>query len=136
MPWHIIGTGDFNRDGWTDLGVASTTTGRVVFLRGSSAGFRPYFGVPPQSSPRGIDVADINQDGWVDIAIANRASSTVTLFLARTDGSGLFDDVAVGADNGSRDVVTGDFDWNGQIDIATANEFGSSVTVLMNRTPR
>jgi hypothetical protein len=134
VPWNVLTAGDFNQDGWIDLAAASTSDGRVVFLRGGAGGFTPYSGVPPQSSPHSIETGDLNQDGWLDLVLGNRANDTVAVLSGRPDASGLFDELLVPAGRGSRDVALADFNNDGLIDIATANEFAGSATILENHT--
>jgi hypothetical protein len=84
-----LASGDFNRDGKSDLAVASDGADDVlVFLGDGHGGFRQDGSFPAGPAPTEIAVADFNRDGKLDLAIANHGVPRVTLLLG--DGNGGF----------------------------------------------
>ena len=49
--------------------------------------FQPPASYPAQRGPTSTAAADFNADGNLDLAVANAASSTVTIFLGKGDGT-------------------------------------------------
>ena len=67
-----IASGDFNKDGWVDVAVA-TDNGFELYQNLSGRKFKRVSGVPNEfSSKQGISVAfvDMDNDGWLDIFLA------------------------------------------------------------------
>lgn len=82
-------TGDFNRDGLSDLAVANTqgSSFSVVFGNGDGT-YGPATTYAAPGSPRGIAVLDVDGDGDMDVATASSGASSVSIFL--NDGRGNF----------------------------------------------
>ena len=78
-----IAAGDFDRDGKSDLAIASQgSTDQVAIFKGNGAGgFNGpvEYGVGVQ--PRSIVVGDFNKDGNSDLAIANVNAGQVAIML-------------------------------------------------------
>ena len=126
---------DVNRDGWLDLAAVSTTSNRLVLLRGSASGFAAAAVVTTGNSPRTLTTADVNDDGRNDVLVANRASSSVSVFLGRTNDS--FALTAFGqlpAGSGARAIAAADFDNNGLVDVAVGHDLAASITLFDNDT--
>ena len=85
--------GDLNRDGRTDLVIATANFnapgGGIEVLLATDTGFvaRPRLGLPSQ--PQGIDVADIDRDGTPDLAAAYNYDGNGVQLLSG-DGAGGF----------------------------------------------
>lgn len=144
-----IASGDFNKDGLSDLAVIS---GGVlnVFLNSGAGSFSstPDFVSGQASAPyTGIAVADFNKDGYPDIAVChppisgdvtvpagvdiytNNAQSSLGFTKTSYTVQGAF------ASNASSnfEVATGDFNGDGYPDLAVLNEGNSTMDVLINQ---
>ena len=83
-----LAAADIDRDGDTDLVVASTSTQSVDLLLNDGSGrFAAPVSTVLTAAPWGLAVADFDQDGWVDVAVA-RADDTVQVLWNRGGVSG------------------------------------------------
>ena len=123
---------DLNRDGLTDLVVATVTGSSVRVLLGRGDGtFQPTVSYPAGGNPQAVVVRDFNGDGRLDLTVANSTSNDVTVLPGNGDGT--FQAPA-------RYVVgtlplwlaSGDFNGDGAPDLVTANYNGNTVSVLLN----
>lgn len=149
-----VATGDFDRDGHTDLavpiksGLLREGSVRVLFGDGQcnfpdsarfTTGVWPVLGFHPSS----IVAGDLNGDGRDDLAVANFRADDVSVLLNTDVGdtgvrAALFElagRYAVGADpTGTESVpvaiTTGDINDDGNPDLITANELSDDVSVL------
>jgi hypothetical protein len=73
------------------------------------------------SSPAGVTLGDFNNDTRLDLAVVNYHDNTVSVLLAKPDGTfGPAQNASTGAYPVS--LAVGDFNGDGMLDIATANE--------------
>jgi len=80
--------------------------------------------------PLAIVTADLNGDGKVDLATANADSGTVSVLLAKTNGTFKPSvDYAVGS--WPRSVMVVDVNGDGRPDLVVANLFSNSVSILL-----
>ena len=90
LGWQIVGTGDFNGDGWDDI-LWRNEDGRVTnWLGQGSGGFTPNFANADHSAGTEwaiVNVGDFNTDGRDDILWRNFATGEVTDWLAQPNGS-------------------------------------------------
>jgi hypothetical protein len=132
-----VAAADFNRDGRTDLVVASNggNPSLVTFyLR--SAGFTFGAGqvVNVGLGASAVVVGDFDRDGDPDVAVLNSVSENVSVLL--NNGSGVFTEFGgptrfpVGAGSGPQWMASGDFDRDGIIDLVTANTLANTITLL------
>ncbi|HEV2495377.1 MAG TPA: FG-GAP-like repeat-containing protein [Terriglobia bacterium] len=130
-----IAIGDFNGDGRLDLAVVNQGDNTVSVLLGNGDGtFQPHvdyatgaqFGSGEISSPGAVAVADFNGDGKPDLAVANSLDGTVSILIAKGDGTFAphFDYPA----NGAFSLVTGDFNGDGKVDIVTVSSVNNATT--------
>ena len=83
-----VGTGDFNRDGITDLAVANSGDTTISILIGIGDGtFRPAIPVTSGADPVALTIYDANGDGVLDIAVANGGDDSVSILLGNGDGT-------------------------------------------------
>ncbi len=131
----VVATGDFNRDGRSDLAVTSVTVnGGVSVLLNDGAG---RF-ISPTLYPTGIVqyeviTADFNNDSKLDIATSNFYSDTVSVLLG--NGNGTFNPAITSASGGPSPwrMVAADFNHNGYLDLAISNnpiEGGGNIAIL------
>jgi hypothetical protein len=134
QPYGVV-TGDFNRDGRTDVATVNGTGSNLsVFLRGP-AGFAAEPGSPfPVGGGPGYGVvADFNGDGLPDVATQNFNDGTVSIMLRQAGGGFVAGTPLNVGSTGS--VTAADFNGDGRADIA-APSYGNSnvVTYLGNGT--
>jgi hypothetical protein len=89
LQWHVVGTGDFNGDGFDDVlwrnddGTMRDWLGQPD---GSFVGNIAHFDANPGSDWHVADIGDYNGDAIDDLLLQN-ANGHVTEWLGRTDGS-------------------------------------------------
>lgn len=128
-----MGTGDFNRDGISDLIVLDYTNRRFTVTplfgaRNGSFSIGPSYPYGKHDFPSflGLAVADFNRDGALDIAVNG---TELSIYLGNGDGT-----LRVGADyvdgliTYGRDLVVADFNGDGIPDLATTRA-GTNVAV-------
>ena len=122
-----IVSGDFNKDGKTDIGVANGNI--FIFLGNGNGTFQPSIFINADSDY--ITAADLNNDGYTDIATADYSS--VSIFLANTNGSGnLVKYATLPFSSSPRDIAIADFNGDGKPDLATPIYSSNLVAVLLN----
>src|SRR5258708_1518407 len=115
-----IATGDFNKDGRTDVAVPNPAGGITIHYNQGGGTFttKAYFG---GSNPREVVVADFNHDNNLDIAFTPNKQG-VPILLALGDGKGNFTApltvYSSSAQAGAFNLVVGDFDGDGNADLA------------------
>jgi uncharacterized protein (TIGR03437 family) len=129
--WSLV-TGDFNKDGHTDLaavnsGTSQTTDQVVVFLGQGDGTFDP-----PKTYNAGVGslvVGDFNGDGIDDIAVAN--STGINLLLGKADGTftpGA--NIPFPSGSGVESLVAADLNRDGKLDLV-AGFVGGGLMVLL-----
>lgn len=81
-----VATGDFDRDGHTDL-VGAGEPELTIFLGDGEAQLVPASRVPGGEYPVDFAVADLNGNGTLDIAVANHDTNYITLLLSDRNGT-------------------------------------------------
>ncbi|MNI09161.1 Endo-1,4-beta-xylanase A precursor [compost metagenome] len=129
-PRSVI-AGDFNRDGKTDLAVASFDTKKVYILNGKGDGaFTPGNEYGGSSIPLSLAVGDFNRDGETDIAVAKARSGSLSILFG--NGSSAFREEVISTfEDDSRSVAVGDFNGDGKLDIAVAVSFLNYISMFM-----
>ena len=123
-----VTSGDFNKDGISDLAVVSGFQYLSVFLGSASDAISPTFTydftvTDPQAYPTSVVAADFNQDGILDLAVAvarPTGPGSITIFLGKGDGTFLAP-VSINAPGSIWSLVTGDFNKDGHADLAAIN---------------
>lgn len=127
-----ITNGDFNRDGYIDLAIASTGGSVVATYSGNGAGAfnnEQLFNVG--LSPNSITTVDINRDTYLDIAVTNAGDNTLSVLNG--NGAGAFAPQAIyGTGVGAISVGVADFDKNNWPDLAVAINGEDTVSVYLN----
>jgi len=129
--------GDFDRDGWTDLYIASPQGDTLLRNRLGDLGpeeappapMTPLFevveteGLPAGGSPTSVLWVDYDHDGDLDVLITHDASDGAPISdrLIRNQGGGAFLDVTeaagLGSPRRSRGALWGDFDVDHDVDL-------------------
>jgi Chitobiase/beta-hexosaminidase C-terminal domain/FG-GAP-like repeat/Bacterial Ig-like domain (group 3) len=128
-------TGDFNRDGKTDLAVAENN-GTIAILLGNGDGtFAASGSVNSASSGSPIAVADFSGDGKLDIAVAAGAYTIESVSVLTGNGDGTFNSPFSGPGSTSPSttwVQVADFNQDGTPDVVLADSNGNATVFLNN----
>lgn len=156
----FVAAADFNRDGKTDVAVATRggeilldksgtkryIPGAVSVLSGNgSGGFsapRELISYPKPLVPTSLATGDFNEDGSPDLAAASSdpyehtVPGTVSVLLSRgASGLGAARDFPPGVGNAfdvsPAFVVSRDFDGDGNLDLALAGKYNRAVSLLL-----
>jgi hypothetical protein len=130
--WKAVGTGDFNRDGISDILLQNTNTGQASIWEtndgGRIAGGGP---VTPNPGPswKAIGTGDFNDDGFSDILWQNTNTGQVSIW--EMDGTSLMGGGPVTPNPGPswQAIGTGDFNHDGFSDILLQNKNTGAVSV-------
>ena len=126
-------SGDFNRDGYTDLAIGdSNGTVTILLAKGDSNGdlqvSQTITGAPQVN---GIATGDFNKDGNLDLVVAGGAN----LYVYTGSSSGAFSTTPTFRDTNEAANFTGvtvaDFNQDGYADIAASDRAGPQITVLL-----
>jgi hypothetical protein len=127
--WHVVGTGDFNGDGRSDVLWRNDNGDVTDWLGQSGGGFVSNFGnayYPIDNSWHVAGTGDFNGDGREDILWRND-SGRVTDWLGQAGSGGFVSNFANADANAGTDwhiVGTGDFNGDGRTDILWRNDNG------------
>lgn len=130
--WSIVGVGDFNRDGKSDILWQNTAGARSIWLMngGARIGIVNLGAIPTSWNITGS--GDFNADGKPDILLQNTSGACGVWLMNGTSFSS-----SVGlpaAAPSSRIVGSGDFNGDGKEDILWQNTSGQRTIWLMNGT--
>ena len=133
-----ISTGDFDRNGATDLAVANYLSESLDVLLGQGDG---GFVVSPTHYTLGgrandMVAADLDWDGTLDLAIAGYTGSVGTFHVLTGNGDGTFTAAATVQTGGQwgNGVAVGDFNGDEKLDVAIANLDSDNLSVFLNRS--
>ena len=132
-----LATGDFDRDGITDLAVTNLGSENVSILRGNGAGGvgNGTFGAPSNHSPGGTDpwdvmVGDFTSDGIADLAVTMSGSDELRI-LTGTGSGGFTSQWAYAVGDTPYGVAVGDFLEDDRADLAVSNSASNNLSVLL-----
>ena len=139
-PDVAVTSGDFNKDGISDIAFVSGFQYLSVFLGSGSDAIASTFSydftvADPQAYPTSVAAADFNQDGIPDLAVAvarPTGPGSILIFLSKGDGTFL-PPVSSNAPGSIWSLVTGDFNKDGHADLAainTSNNFQTDQIVV------
>lgn len=131
IPMAITG-GDFNKDGYFDLAIASTGGSVVATYNGNGAGAfsgEQIFNVG--LSPNSIATGDFNKDGNLDIIVSNSGDNTLSVLNG--NAMGVFGaQTTYGSGIGVVSIAPADFNKDGWLDVAVAVNGEDNVAVYQN----
>jgi hypothetical protein len=123
-----VTSGDFNRDGVTDLAVANLTGPPLTLLRGTGGGaFAAPVSYAGGSAGRAIAASDFNGDGITDLAVG--VSDGIAIWIGAGDGTFTGGGVTL-AGSSLRGIACADFDRDGITDLAVTSSATGAVLVL------
>ena len=131
---NAVATGDFNRDGYTDVAVANkgTALNSVSILLNTGNG---TLGIPTNivvgTQPVALAVVDFNQDTYTDLVVSNNGSDNISVLLGDGVGGFTVSTVAVGVL--PLGVIATDLNRDTYADIAVAHSGDNKVSVLLNQ---
>ena len=116
-------TGDFNRDGHTDIVMLNVFSDTLTFLQGNGDGtFTPGTPFVAGDVPYGVVTGDFNGDGIADLAVSifGSAFNGVQVFLGNGDGTFQAPiNLTINTRGGdTNSLATGDFNGDGFLDLA------------------
>jgi hypothetical protein len=115
-PWTVVGTGDFDGNGYADILWRNFDTGEVGIWLMSNGNVVSKAIVPGDTSWMIKGVGDFNGDGMADILWQNNASNALSIWFM--NGTQIISDAGFGPANGGWNIVgTGDFNGDGIADI-------------------
>ena len=128
-----ITTGDFNRDGKTDLAVVNryaSPPSVTIFLGNGGGGFSAGNSYGVGDSPLNITAVDVNGDGIEDLITSNAYSNTISVLIGNGDAT--FQNAAtVSVGSFPHFIGAGDFNRDGKMDLAVPNADGNNISVLL-----
>ena len=84
----FVTTGDFDRDGTSDLAIANTASGSVSVLLGDGDGnFQAPRTFAAGAAVWAVAIGDFNGDGAPDLATADNGANTVSVLPGNGDGT-------------------------------------------------
>jgi len=130
-----VATGDFDRDGDTDIAAASSGVGfdiANVFLNSGAGDFAGAIEYPVGgTNPGGIIAADLDVDGILELATANQDSADISVLPGL--GAGVFGGAVIaGVGTTPEAIASHDLDGNGSLDLVVVNRDSNTVSVLLN----
>ncbi len=124
-----IATGDFNRDGATDVAITSANSVEIRLGNGDST-FQSGLTANAGTTPSAVGTADFNRDGKLDLAVTNSGSNDVSILLGNGDGT-FQTATSFGAGTNPSAIAIGDVNGDGKPDLAIANGGANNVSILM-----
>ena len=125
---YSVAAADFDGDGKIDLAVANYNSDTVSVLRNTTSGGTVSFATAVNFSvgrfPKSVTAADLTGDGKIDLAVANFDSSTVSVLVNNSSGSGSISfqpQVAYSCGWNPVQVIATDINKDGHPDLVTAN---------------
>ncbi len=124
-----ISTGDFNKDGKTDIVSANYSQDNIsVILSGTDRRFLAPAIYSSTAKPNSIAVADFNNDGNLDLAVSNYSAQSITLYSGSSSGT-FSQPILLPSAMNIWGIIANDFDLDGKQDIAVANFQGGGISI-------
>jgi VCBS repeat protein len=128
--WQVVGTGDLNGDGNTDLVWQNQKTGDVYYwlMDGLKKIGEGYLAVHPQMDWRIAGVADLNGDGHPDLLWQNRTTGAVYYWLMNGTMKAFGDTLPVSAGPDWRLLGAAHLNSVGKLDLLWRNQKTGDLT--------
>jgi hypothetical protein len=126
-----LATGDFDRNGWTDIAHANFGRNTVTVLLnqgGSPPTFLLAHDIAVGAGPFDLTTADFDRDGILDLAVTNADAHTISVLRGRAAGGFTRTDLAV--PRGPRGIAAGDVNDDGRVDLIVTGWDSNAVQVL------
>ena len=122
--WKVVGVGDFNGDGRSDLVFQNRTTRQIAiwFMKGPN-----YVGgvLLPYTPPEGLQVVgvgDLNGDGFPDIVFQNQSTGQIAVWFMNGSAYAGGNVIATAPAAGWKVVGVGDYNGDGYADLVFQNQ--------------
>jgi len=129
--WKVVGIGDFNEDGKSDLVLQNQSDGRIAiwFMNGYAYAGGALLPIAPLTGWQVVGVGDFNKDGFADIAFQNQSTGQIALwYLNRTNYVG--GTVLAATPSSDYKVVgVGDYNGDGSADLLFQNQTTNQAVV-------
>ena len=134
--WKVVGAGDFNDDGHSDILWQNASGQAAVWeMNGLNqiAGGSQLVGVNPGPNWKVVGAGDFNDDGHSDILWQNVSGQAA---IWEMNGTNIIGSALVGANPGPswKEIATGDFNGDGHSDIMWQNASGQAAIWEMDGT--
>lgn len=114
-----VATGDFDRDGWSDIAVTNNDDDTVSILHNRGDGsYETGRSYPVGPQPLTVLAADVNRDGRLDLLVEDDQSNEASLLFGNADGS-FQDEVRLAAERIDLSPKLADLDGSGTLDLLT-----------------
>jgi len=130
MPY-ILGTGDFDKDGRTDIAVGNVGANgflRVILNKAAGWAVQPVIAPAPTNMPNVVKTGDFNGDGNIDLAVISRANPGM-LTMYKGDGTGAFSAlgtaITLTGNMNPESAAVGDINLDGNLDLVIPS-FGTT----------
>ena len=124
-----IATGDFNRDGKSDI-VVVDGGGVSVLLNDGFGQFNNQVDSPTPNPGWAIATGDFNRDGKLDLAVTHPFANKVSLLLGLGNGHFSLGSISTTGTN-PRGVTVTDLNNDGKPDVVVTNFSGNTISVLL-----